>query len=144
MKTYISILVCVITASLFSCLDISDIEAEKREIAKEKKYILSKNKASIMELSKTKMDTMFYWIVKLDDGTFAREDTHGKYNTGEKITFTYDENDITVSIVRLDKMVIDTIYYYKTMNIQDSIINNNLTESRLKLKRGDNIAIDLD
>ncbi len=136
MKTYISILVCVISASLFSCLNVDDIEAERREIAQEKKELkkLTDGYQIVINLSKMSFDTTFTWIVT--DGKHSYiETTKGKYHKGEKIE---DGKGNTCSIVRLNKMVIDTGYIYKTIDNKDSTCD--MFNSNIKLIKGDYIT----
>lgn len=139
MKEYISIFACVISASLFSCLSVNDIEAEKAELQKERES-LNKQKATdisvISELAKMKIDTTFYWIVTDDTSSFI-SDTRGKYYKGEKLI----ENTIICKVVRLNKFIIDTTFIYKTID-KDSVCGKYISSN--KMKKGDKVREVLD
>lgn len=139
MKKYISLFVCIASASLFSCLSVDDIETEKAELQKEREY-LNKQKATdisvITELVKIKTDTTFCWIVTDDTQSFI-SDTKGKYHKGEKII----ENAILCKVVRLNKFVIDTTFIYKTID-KDSVCGKYISSN--KMKKGDKVRVSLD
>jgi hypothetical protein len=112
----------------FLLLSCSSEEYTEKEIISIKNNLPSIN-YTIYELSKSKIDTTYIWIVQDKNKNNYIDSSKGFYHTGEII-----EN---AKIIRLHRIFKDSTFYYKVLDCRDSTYS--IYESKFKYKKGEHI-----